>query len=72
MDTVRELNLHFIGKLRVDANLRYLYTGEQKKLGTPRKYDGKVDCNDLSRLNAVAQSRVPVEFYLVRGVPSNL
>lgn len=31
-DTVRELNLDFIGKLRVDANLRYLYTGEQKKL----------------------------------------
>jgi hypothetical protein len=31
-DTVRELNLDLIGKLRVDANLRYLYTGEQKKL----------------------------------------
>ncbi|MDF0554794.1 transposase, partial [Kamptonema sp. UHCC 0994] len=40
-DAVRELNLDFIGKLRVDANLRYLYTGEQKKLGAPRKYDGK-------------------------------
>jgi hypothetical protein len=52
-DAVRELNLRFIGKLRVDANLRYLYTGEQKKLGAPRKYDGKVDCQDLSRLNFV-------------------
>jgi hypothetical protein len=30
-DTVPELNLDLIGKLRVDANLRYLY-GEQKKL----------------------------------------
>jgi hypothetical protein len=38
---------------RVDANLRYLYTGEQKKLGAPRKYDGKVDCHDLSRFNFV-------------------
>jgi hypothetical protein len=38
-EAVRELNLDFIGKLRVDANLRYLYTGEQKKLGAPRKYD---------------------------------
>jgi len=38
-DAVRELNLDFIGKLRVDANLRYLYTGEQNKLGAPRKYD---------------------------------
>jgi hypothetical protein len=27
-EAVRELNLNFIGKLRVDANLRYLYTGE--------------------------------------------
>ncbi|WP_445249312.1 hypothetical protein [Microcoleus sp. OTE_8_concoct_300] len=27
-EAVRELKLDFIGKLRVDANLRYLYTGE--------------------------------------------
>ena len=52
-DTVRELILDLIGKLRVDANLRYLYTGEQKKLGAPRKYDGKFDCQDLSPLNFV-------------------
>jgi hypothetical protein len=45
-DAVRELNLDFIGKLIVDANLRYLYRGEQKKLGAPRKYDGKFDCKD--------------------------
>jgi hypothetical protein len=29
-EAVRELNLDFVGKLRVDADLRYLYTGEQK------------------------------------------
>ncbi len=45
-DAVRELNLDFIGKLRVDANLRYLYTGKQNKVGVPRKYDGKVDCQE--------------------------
>jgi hypothetical protein len=50
-DSVRELNLDLIGKLRVDANLHYLYTGEQKKLGAPRKYDGKFNGQDLSRLN---------------------
>ena len=50
---MRELNLDFIGKLRVDANLRYLYTGEQNKLGNPRKYDGKFDSNDLIRLKFV-------------------
>jgi hypothetical protein len=60
---VRELNLNFIGKLRVDANLRYLYTGEQKKLGAPRKYDGKVDCHDLSRLNFVKEIKPGVSLY---------
>ncbi|MBD1882421.1 hypothetical protein [Microcoleus vaginatus] len=48
---------------RVDANLRYLYTGEQKKLGTPRKYDGKVDCHDLSRLNFVKEIKPGVSLY---------
>ncbi len=60
---VKLLNLNFIGKLRVDANLRYLYTGEQKKLGTPRKYDGKVDCHDLSRLNFVKDIKPGVSLY---------
>ena len=62
-EAVRELNLDFIGKLRVDANLRYLYTGEQKKLGAPRKYDGKVDCHDLSRLNFVKEIKPGVSLY---------
>ena len=62
-DAVRELNLDFIGKLRVDANLRYLYTGEQNKLGSPRKYDGKVDCNDLSPLNFVKYIKPGVSLY---------
>src|SRR4028119_1936442 len=62
-EAVRELNLDFIGKLRVDANLRYLYTGEQNKLGSPRKYDGKVDCQDLSRLKFVKQIKPGVSLY---------
>ena len=62
-EAVRELSLDFIGKLRVDANLRYLYTGEQKKLGAPRKYDGKVDCHDLSRLNFVKEIKPGVSLY---------
>jgi hypothetical protein len=48
---------------RVDANLRYLYTGEQKKLGAPRKYDGKVDCHDLSRLYFVAKIKPGFSLY---------
>jgi len=62
-EAVRELNLNFIGKLRVDANLRYLYTGEQKKLGAPRKYDGKVDSHDLSRFKFVKDLKPGVSLY---------
>ena len=47
---VRTLGLHQIGKLRADANLRYLYKGP-KRLGPgrPKTYDGKVNWADLSR-----------------------
>jgi Transposase DDE domain len=47
------LNLHMIGKLRLDANMRYLYTGPQKPQGADRKYDGKVDLTDLTRFTLV-------------------
>jgi hypothetical protein len=50
VDGVVELDLHVVSKLRIDADLRYCYTGEQKPKGAPRKYDGKVDLSDLSRL----------------------
>ena len=50
VDGVIELDLHLVSKLRIDKGLRYCYTGEQKPKGAPRKYDGKVDLSDLSRL----------------------
>lgn len=50
VDGVIELDLHLVSKLRIDADLRYCYSGEQKPKGAPRKYDGKVDLSDLSRL----------------------
>jgi hypothetical protein len=53
VDGVREFGLHLIGKLRHDANLRYLYTGPQKRRGRPKMYDGKVHLTDLSRLTAI-------------------
>ncbi|MCL7928513.1 transposase [Halomonas llamarensis] len=43
------LGLHQIGKLRHDANLRWLYQGEQKPRGRKRRYDGKVSVDDMSR-----------------------
>jgi DDE superfamily endonuclease len=48
VNAVVTLKLHLIGKLRHDANLRYLYSGEQNPRGVKRKYDGKVDFQDLS------------------------
>jgi len=35
---------------KVYANLRYLYTGEQKAKGRPKRYDGKMVVGDISRL----------------------
>lgn len=62
-EAVRESDLNLISRLRVDADLNYLYTGEQKKLGAPRKYDGKVDCNNLRNLTLVKQIKPGVELY---------
>ena len=50
VDGIIALDLHLVSKLRIDADLRYCYTGAQKLKGAPRKYDGKVDLSDLSRL----------------------
>jgi hypothetical protein len=51
---VQSLGLHQIGKLRADANLRYLYKGPKRPgPGRPKTYDGKVNWNDLSRLEKV-------------------
>lgn len=42
--TVLGLGMHFISRLRDDANLNYIYRGGQSgKRGAPEKYDGKVD-----------------------------
>ena len=35
--------LHLVGKLRVDANLKWLYEGEYSGAGRPRQFDGKID-----------------------------
>lgn len=40
---LEQTHLSVIGRLRDDANLNYLYAGEQKKgRGRPRKYEGKI------------------------------
>ena len=54
LDGVVALGLHQIGKLRHDANLRYLYQGPSRPgPGRPKTYDGKVLWDDLSRFEHV-------------------
>ena len=54
LDGVRALGMHQIGKLRRDANLRYLYQGPKRPgPGRPRVYGGKVQWDDLSRFACV-------------------
>ncbi|MCA1607507.1 MAG: transposase, partial [Acidobacteria bacterium] len=47
-DEVVSLDLHMITKLRCDADCLFLYTGpHEKRRGRKRKYDGKVNFQDL-------------------------
>ncbi len=63
VEAVLELGLQQIGKLRHDANLRYLYHGPQKKFGARRKYDGKVRFDDVRRLTYVDQVEPDIHLY---------
>jgi DDE superfamily endonuclease len=61
---VRALGLEQIGKLRLDANLRYLYQGPQRPgPGRPKTYDGKVYWDNLSRFETVATDDDDVVLY---------
>jgi len=40
---VLDSGMHFIGKLRSDANLKWLYQGAYLGSGRPKKFDGKID-----------------------------
>jgi hypothetical protein len=58
VDSVCEFGLHLVSKLRHDANLRYLFTGPHpKRRGARKKYDGKVNLQDLSRLTSIPWSK---------------
>ena len=65
VDGVTELGLDAIGKLRCDADLRYVYRGEQKSRGRKRKYDVKVDLTDLSRMTLVGEIEPEIHLYTV-------
>jgi hypothetical protein len=61
---VRTLGLHQIGKLRIDANLRYLYQGPQRLgPGRPKTYDGKGNWDDLRRFEKVETEEDGIVLY---------
>jgi hypothetical protein len=54
IDEVVRLDLHAITKLRSDADCLFLYTGPHpKRKGARRKYDGKVNWQDLRRFDSL-------------------
>lgn len=52
---VVKLGFHAIGKLRCDADLKFLYTGPYNGRGRRRHYDGKVNLSDPRRFQFVQQ-----------------
>lgn len=60
---VVQLGFHAIGRLRSDANLKFLYDGPQKRRGNRRRYDGKVDLSDPSRFTFVETLEDGVSLY---------
>ncbi len=65
VDGVCELGLDFVGKLRRDADLRYLFAGEQAGRGRPKRYAGKVvwSAFQLARWHHEGQLEKGVELY---------
>lgn len=68
VDGVVDSGLEAIGKLRHDANLKYLYEGPQKKKGARRKYDGKVNLAERSRWRALGKVEPEMPIYLYSAI----
>lgn len=60
---VLDAGYHQIGKLRSDANLRYLYTGEQKTKGRTKLYGDKIVMGDIEQLEFVDKTDEGIEIY---------
>lgn len=54
IEAVRLKERHLVTRLRCDANLRYLFQGPwPKRKGRKKRYDGKVNLHDVSRMDFV-------------------
>lgn len=71
VDGVLQRGMHYVGKLRIDANLKYLYTGGPTgKPGRPRVFDGKVDFSDFSKWTLIAQDETTTIYSAILYSPA--
>src|SRR5215831_6870863 len=69
IDAVASLDLHAITKLRSDADCLFLSTGPHpKRRGARRKYDGKVNFQDLSRFEDLGTREEEPHLHLYTAV----
>jgi IS4 transposase len=69
LDEAVRLDLHPITKLRCDADCRFLYPGPHpKRRGARRKYDGKVDFQDLRRFESLGTMAAAEQLHLYTAV----
>ena len=55
--------LELVGKLRCDADLKYLYQGSYSGFGRPKRYDGKVEYRDVSRFVYEGEAQPHLHIY---------
>ena len=63
IDRLCDNGFEMVGKLRCDADLKWLYEGEQSGAGRPKIYDGKVKFNETNRFNFHGKIEDDVELY---------
>jgi len=49
VNAITGMGLHLISRFRDDADLKYLFLGEQSGQGRPRKYAGKIDPKNIDK-----------------------
>jgi DDE superfamily endonuclease len=71
VDGVTLVDKAFVGKLRVDANLKYKYLGPRTgKPGRPKRFDGKVDWQDFSKWTLVSEADEQTVYSSVLHAPA--
>jgi hypothetical protein len=71
VDGVDRAGFAFVGKLRVDANLKYKHTGPcTGKPGRPKQFDGKVDWKDFSKWDLISNDEQHTVYSSVLYAPA--